>query len=154
MTDQVNALGQPSPNRTDFTSWSRKGLEEFARQAADENLVLRADNKALLEQWRVQVREIEDLRSRKDGAYLERNRLVSLLSKIFPSGTRKTAIDGWSEDWHGCVYIDLPTGQASWHYHDSQAWLFDHLGPYAGGYDGHTTDEKYARIEKIGAGHA
>ena len=90
------------------------------------------------------------MEARKDAAYLERNRLVSLLSKVFPSGTRTTTIEGWSEDWHGCVYIDLPTGQASWHFHDSQAWLFSHLHPYAGDYDGHTTDEKYARIEKIG----
>lgn len=37
----VNALGEPSPGRTDFGSWSRAGLERFARQAADENLVLR-----------------------------------------------------------------------------------------------------------------
>jgi hypothetical protein len=36
-----NALGQPSPNRTDFSRWSRDGLEQFARHAADENLLLR-----------------------------------------------------------------------------------------------------------------
>lgn len=74
---------------------------------------------------------------KEDSAYLERNRLVALLSKVFPSGKKKTAIEGWSEDWHGCVYIDLPTGQASWHYHDSQAWLFEHLPEYQGAWDGH-----------------
>ncbi len=88
----------------------------------------------------------------KDAAYAERNRLVSLLSKVFPSGKKKTAIEGWSEAWHGCVYIDLPTGQASWHYHDSQSWLFDHLPEYAGGWDGHTSDEKYERIQLFAAG--
>jgi hypothetical protein len=36
-----NALGVPSPNRTDFSQWQRSTLEQFARQAADENLVLR-----------------------------------------------------------------------------------------------------------------
>lgn len=90
--------------------------------------------------------KLKELEDQKDGAYLERNRLVSLLSKVFPSGKKKTAIEGWSEDWHGCVYIDLPTGQASWHYHDSQAWLFDHLPEYQGTWDGHTTEEKYERI--------
>ena len=85
----------------------------------------------------------------KDGAYLERNQLVALLSKVFPAGKKQTAIEGWSEDWHGCVYIDLPTGQASWHYHDSQAYLFDHLPEYQGVWDGHTTDEKYERIAAI-----
>jgi hypothetical protein len=89
------------------------------------------------------------LKESKDGAYLERNQLVALLSKVFPAGKKKTAIEGWSEDWHGCVYIDLPTGQASWHYHDSQAYLFDHLPQYKGAWDGHSTDEKYARIAAI-----
>jgi len=95
---------------------------------------------------------LAELEITKDGAYAERNRLVSLLSKVFPSGKKKTAIEGWSEDWHGCVYIDLPTGQASWHYHDSQEALFDHLPLYQGTWDGHTTDEKYERIQAIAAG--
>ena len=42
--------------KTDFSTWDRKVLEDFARQAADENLVLRADNKALLQQWRELVK--------------------------------------------------------------------------------------------------
>lgn len=73
-----------------------------------------------------------DMEARKDAAYLERNRLVALLSTLFPAGRARTAIDGWSEDWHGCVYINLPTGQVSWHYHDSQAHLFAHLPPLHG----------------------
>lgn len=89
------------------------------------------------------------LKAEKDGAYLERNCVVAALAKCFPSGIAKTAIDGWSEDWHGCVYIDLPTGQASWHYHTSQAYLFDGLPPYTGNWDGHTTEEKYARLAKL-----
>ena len=91
-------------------------------------------------------------RADKDQAYLERNRLVALLSKLFPAGTARTAIDGWSEDWHGCVYIDFPWGQASWHYHDSQAYLFAHLPPYSGSWDGHTTEQKYAAIDAAIAG--
>lgn len=57
--------------------------------------------------------EVEKMRARKDAAYLERNQVVAALAKCFPSGIAKTAIEGWGEDWHGCVYIDLPTGQAS-----------------------------------------
>ncbi|OXE36618.1 MAG: hypothetical protein CGW95_06505 [Phenylobacterium zucineum] len=49
MNEPVNALGEPSPNRTDFTGWSREGLERFAREVADENLVLRTDLKTLHE---------------------------------------------------------------------------------------------------------
>lgn len=90
--------------------------------------------------------EVRALRARKDGAYLERNQVVAALAKCFPSGTARTAIEGWSEDWHGCVYIDLPTGQVSWHFNDSHAHLFADLPPYAGSWDGHDTPEKYRRL--------
>ena len=81
-----------------------------------------------------------------DAAYKERNQLVALLSTCFPSGKAKTAIEGWDESWHGCVYIEFPWGQASWHYHDSDAWMFEHLPPYKGQWDGHTTEQKYEAI--------
>jgi hypothetical protein len=89
-----------------------------------------------------------------DTAYNERNRLVALLASIFPSGIKRTEIEGWDPEWHGCVYIDLPNGQASWHYHDREAHLFSHLPPYAGEWDGHTTEEKYERIAKLTKGRA
>lgn len=85
----------------------------------------------------------------KDGAYLERNRLVAALATCYPAGTARTAIEGWAPEWHGCVYIDLPTGQASWHHHDSEAHLFAHLPPYKGTWDGHSTEEKYKRVDQL-----
>lgn len=91
--------------------------------------------------------EIERLRSAKDAAYLERNRLVALMATLYRSGLKPTAIEGWSPDWHNCVYIDFPWGQASWHYHDSHAYLFEGLTPYEGSWDGHSTEQKYAGIE-------
>jgi hypothetical protein len=94
---------------------------------------------------------IEKLEAARDGAYTERNRLVAFLASIHPSGVKKTAIPGWDEAWHGCVYIDLPTGQASWHFHDSEAHLFAHLPPYDGEWDGHTTEEKYERLFLAGS---
>ncbi len=93
--------------------------------------------------------ELERVGINKDIAYEERNRLVALLARIFPSGLAKTAIEGWSDDWHNCVYIDLPTGQASWHIHDSHMWMFEGLPPYTGEWDRHTTEEKYDRIDKL-----
>lgn len=85
----------------------------------------------------------------RDGAYLERNQVVAALAKCFPSGVARTVIDGWSTDWHGCVYIDLPSGQVSWHYHDSQDYLFTGLPPYGKPWDGHDTPEKYRRVAAI-----
>ena len=37
---------------TDFTTWSRENLENFARDAMDENTLLRANNKVWLNVWR------------------------------------------------------------------------------------------------------
>lgn len=90
--------------------------------------------------------ELDNMRARKDQAYLERNRLVAFLAALFPSVRGKTHIDGWDPEWHNCVHLVLPTGQASWHYHDSHAELFAHVpeGPLI--WDGHTTEQKYDRI--------
>jgi hypothetical protein len=110
----------------------------------------------LLERYEAERKEaadrIERLEAARDGAYTERNRLVALLASIYPSGVKKTAIPGWDKSWHGCVYIDLPVGQASWHFHDSEAHLFAHLPPYEGEWDGHTTEEKYERIARLALG--
>lgn len=92
---------------------------------------------------------LREMEARKDAAYLERNQLVAALSKCFPSGVGRTEIPGWSPDWHNCVYVDLPTGQVSWHFHDSHGHLFNHLFAYGGKWDGHSTEEKYERVNNM-----
>lgn len=89
---------------------------------------------------------LAEMRADKDEAYRQRNHLVAALAILFPSGTKRTSIEGWSDDWHGCVYIDLPGGQVSYHYHDSQAHLFENLPPYTGEYDGHDKDAVHERL--------
>ena len=91
-------------------------------------------------------------KDKKDEAYRQRNVLVSTLARLFPSGVRKTNIDRWSEDWHGCVYIDLPAGQISYHYHDSQAHLFADLPAYEKPWDGHdkeTVEQRLSLVNKF-----
>lgn len=107
--------------------WTQLDLAQFFTDAAD---------------------EIERLREALNGAYTERNCVVALLASVFPSGLKKTYIPDWDEEWNGCVYVDLPTGQASWHFHDREAHLFSHLPPYEKEWDGHTTEEKYDRIAR------
>lgn len=91
-------------------------------------------------------REVAELTEQKNGAYRERNALVAALSKIFPSGLGRHVASDWEDDWRTIVFIDLPTGQASWHIHDSEAPMFRHLRKYEGEWDGHTTEEKYRRM--------
>lgn len=86
----------------------------------------------------------------KNGSYDERNRLVSLLAALYPSCLERhsDADKEWEDDWRWIVFIDLPTGQASWHIHDSQLSLFDGIPRLRGWmWDGHTTEEKYRHIE-------
>lgn len=45
----------------------------------------------------------------RDAAYTERNAVVAALARCYPSGLKRTAIEGWDPEWHGCVWIDLPT---------------------------------------------
>lgn len=92
-----------------------------------------------------------DMKDRKDAAYFERNQCVALIARMaiamgLKAYVTKTAIEGWSEDWHGCVFIDLPAGQVSWHFHDSQAHLFQGIPRGEVKWDGHSTEEKYRRV--------
>lgn len=96
--------------------------------------------------------EVERERSGKDTAYSERNRLVCALSKLFPSRLERhpDSDTAWEDDWRWIVFIDTPKGQASWHIHDSELAWFDHLKRTDGNsWDGHSTAEKYARIERF-----
>ena len=102
--------------------------------------------------------QLEAMRHRKDGAYEERNKVVALLVRIlldmgWTVGIARTDIEGWDEEWHGCVYAQSPAKghnvepfQWSWHYHDSQHHLFAGLPAWTGAYDGHTTEDKYDEI--------
>ena len=97
------------------------------------------------------------LRAQKDGAYLERNTCVAVMARMammlgYRAVRTKTAIEGWSEDWHGVVYIQFPDFQASWHFHDSQAGLFEFLQEEPMAWDGHTTEQKYENLKAYAKG--
>lgn len=141
--DQIAEASRPLPGIY------RNVREAYAAGFEDARLTALSILRAQPATATVPADEMEEMRTRKDAAYLERNQVVAALAKCFPSGIARTAIEGWSEDWHGCVYIDLPTGQVSWHYHDSHAHLFAGLPPYAGKWDGHDTAEKYRRLDAL-----
>ncbi len=90
-------------------------------------------------------------RERKDRAYRERDMLVCALSKLFPAYLARHSEEdtSWENDWRWIVYIDLPTGQVSWHIHDSEREMFNHLEVRENNWDGHTTEEKYRRLAVI-----
>jgi len=98
------------------------------------------------------VRINKEIKS-KQQAYWERNQLVCYLSKVHLSWLERhpETDTAWEDDWRTIVLIQTPEGQASWHIHDSEKELFNHLEWRDGNsWDGHTTEEKYARLLKAG----
>lgn len=105
----------------------------------------------------------------KDQAYWERNQLVSVLSKIYPSSLGWHDGKDWEDNWRNIVYITIPTTelsgalkyvpgaplsfnanmQLSWHIHRDDIDYFRHLGLSCEEWDGHDTNEKYRRLSNI-----
>ena len=88
-----------------------------------------------------------------DTAYLERNKLVVLLAHIIINSGRKAGrgYDTEAEEgWQNVILIDLPTGQISFHVadRDMEASGADQLPIYSGDWDGHTSVEKWERLDK------
>lgn len=95
----------------------------------------------------------QDLIKQKDQAYWERNQLVILLSKIFPSHLCKHDEKdlNWEKDWRWIVCVHTPHGQCAWHIHDSERHYFVHLPIKTNHWDGHTTEQKYDRLRSFDA---
>jgi len=127
---------------------------------------------------------VTSIQAQKDGAYLERDKCVALIARIchafggFWDGSKGEYVrsrydawlgrhvgEEWEDDWRNIVFVRIPTGQLSWHIHDSELPMFaflpvraplklscdpedDRLIPLASrwAWDGHTTEEKYRRI--------
>ena len=83
--------------------------------------------------------------------YAERDRLVAALSKCYPAHLCRHQADDWEDDWRNIVCIHLPTGQVTWHIHDGELGWFKHLRLELAHWDGHDTDEKYARLARLTA---
>lgn len=89
-----------------------------------------------------------DEQDRVDRAYAERDRLVAALSRVF-RGVRWTDPNG-EPGFRTIVYLALPTGQASWRIRDEELPWFRHLPAVKDNpWDGHSTDEKYARLAEL-----
>ena len=99
----------------------------------------------------VRLREAE---KSKDCVYNERDRCVALIARMAEElgyrvglGEHPREDASWDHDWRTIVFVDLPAGQVSWHVHDSERSLFAAIGEYVGQWDGHSTEEKYRRVD-------
>ena len=96
-------------------------------------------DETILQSWRDKAGEV----------YRERDQLVAALSKHYDAHLSWHAAEDWEDAWRNIVCIHLPTGQVTWHIHESELHLFDHLYMQAGHWDGHGTPEKYRRLNAL-----
>lgn len=92
-------------------------------------------------------------RAQRDAAYAERNQCVALIGRMAVAlgwqvgvGEHPKSDTSWEADWRTVLFIQLPAGQVSWHFHDSERHLLDGLPISTGVWDGHSTDLKYLRV--------
>jgi hypothetical protein len=110
-----------------------------------------ADRLAALLREPPEAPDIDALRQAKDAAYEERDRLVCALSKLWPAHLARHSDSDttWEDDWRWIVCIHSPVGQLTWHIHDAERPWFDYLDVREGDWDGHTTEDKYARLAAL-----
>lgn len=108
---------------------------------------------------------MDELEKSKNNAYWERNQLVAALSKVLPAYLSKHPDQDqeWEDDWRTIVVIEIPGHlstdfdgqdqmrdyQLTWHIHDHDIPMFDHLEYAEQLWDGHTTEEKYRRLRTL-----
>jgi hypothetical protein len=109
-------------------------------------VIAKLDEQAAL--LKEQVALLEKL---KDQAYHERNLIICALTKLFRSHLmRHSPIDNPEPGWSWIVCVNGPTGQMTWHVHDDELEMFDHLPRVPGNtWDGHDTEEKYRRLNAL-----
>ncbi len=118
---------------------------------------LREKIAVLKQQSEAAKKELEALRhlvaqvvKEKNQAYAERNALVCALSKEYSGGLGIDAnMEQTNPQWRHLVFLDLPTGQVSWHVHETELEMFAHLPAYSKPYDGHTVKDKYVRVAML-----
>jgi hypothetical protein len=90
--------------------------------------------------------QLADVTAERDKAYRERAHLVAYLAACHPS---VMLTDSAEPDWP-IVFAMTPAGQMSWHIAKADLELFGHVPATTNPtWDGHTTDEKYARLAEL-----
>jgi hypothetical protein len=90
-----------------------------------------------------------------NAVYTERAACISLIARMaiqlgWKAGVSQHPLDEeYPEHYRKLVFVDLPTGQLSWHIADHDAELIKDLPVYIGTWDGHSTEQKDERMAKF-----
>jgi len=84
--------------------------------------------------------------STSEEAYLDRNLAVQVVAELALRLGFNAGIKERETAWP-ILYVDLPTGQVSWHIPSAE--LNGYFPDYAGEWDGHGVEEKRVRLRKF-----
>jgi hypothetical protein len=103
--------------------------------------------------YREMKNQRDEARAERDAAYAERALIVAALAhsyRLDPAGRAWRGIDVNGETGFQTVcFIELPTGQVSWHFADADTHLLKGLPESDRPWDGHTTEEKHRRLNAL-----
>lgn len=87
-----------------------------------------------------------------DSVYRERNQIAAGLAHLVmvAGGNAWIGHDPSEPDWP-VLFIELPTGQVSWHFAPTDVDLLEGIPTSERPWDGHTTEEKYQRLQALRA---
>ena len=87
-----------------------------------------------------------NFQSEPDKAYVDRNLAVQVLAILAKQKWYQIGIRNREDDWP-ILYVDLPTGQVSWHIPKDEIVAF--FPDYPGEWDGHDLKEKRDRLRRF-----
>ena len=135
-------VAKPTPNETET---DRLALQPQEAQTPEQQI------EYWYEKWETAYDEQAKLHNQLNATYRERAHLVALLASIWASHIGYS--DPNERDW-AVVIITTPAGQLSWHIARSDMDLFAHVEVSTSehdAWDGHTTEQKYQRIDRLAA---
>ena len=88
----------------------------------------------------------DNFQSEPDEAYVDRNLAVQVLAILANQKGYQIGIRNREDDWP-ILYVDLPTGQVSWHIPKDEIVAL--LPDYPGEWDGHDLKEKRDRLRRF-----
>ncbi len=88
----------------------------------------------------------DNFQSEPDEAYMDRNLAVQVLAILARQQGYQIGIRNREDDWP-ILYVDLPTGQVSWHIPKDEIVAL--LPDYPGEWDGHDLKEKRDRLRRF-----
>jgi hypothetical protein len=153
LRSQVKFLSDDQVRLIEEREGHRRHNDEI-RNALETARVLAADTHAeTIRRQQAMLQRTQELTEQKDGAYRERDRCVAGIAALavragWSAWLAKHPPDpSWDQDWVNIVFVELPSGQVSWHIHYTEVEWFSFL-PWMPErkWDGHTTPEKYERL--------